>query len=407
MFLHWRPSARRSAGVAADEPGRSISSTTYADPDPLSRATSPAATARPRDRTVSSSASSVSTPRPITTPSPKKAAADACRPPLPTRACSCRKPRASCRTAAVRDSPPTRREFAVLRDWIAAGAPFGDPNAPHVVDSPDRPASRCSTPGRSNRSRVTARYTDGREVDVTALAKFQSNNDGDRDGRRVGPGADRRRARSGGRHGELRRRGRRVLRARAARDEAERRRRPPAEANFIDRLVNAKLARLNIAPSPRCDDAEFLRRVTLDLIGTLADGRRGPAFLADKSTDKRARWVDALLDRPEFADYWALKWSDLLRVDRQTLGHKAGPRLLRMDSRELRDEQAVRRSSPASAHGRRPAGRTARRGVLSRGARSRATRRAPSRRSSSACASRAPSVIIIRTIAGARPTTTA
>src|SRR5262249_29780891 len=94
------------------------------------------------------------------------------------------------------------------------------------------------------------------------------------------------------------------------------------ENNFIDKLVFQKLKKLNILPSETCGDADYLRRVYLDVIGTLptaADARR---FLADKRADRRARLVDELLKRPEFADYWALKWADLLRVDRQALGHK-------------------------------------------------------------------------------------
>ncbi|MCH8922459.1 MAG: DUF1549 domain-containing protein [Planctomycetes bacterium] len=79
---------------------------------------------------------------------------------------------------------------------------------------------------------------------------------------------------------------------------------------------------LNIVPSPLCDDADFMRRVYLDVIGTLPTAAEARAFLADRRGDRRARLVDALLARPEYADYWAMKWSDLLRVDRQALGHK-------------------------------------------------------------------------------------
>src|SRR5207247_10623923 len=70
------------------------------------------------------------------------------------------------------------------------------------------------------------------------------------------------------------------------------------------------------------DDAEYLRRVYLDVIGTLPTADEARRFLADKRPDRRARLVDELLERPEFADFWALQWADLLRVDRQTLGPK-------------------------------------------------------------------------------------
>ncbi|MBI1832995.1 MAG: DUF1549 domain-containing protein, partial [Planctomycetes bacterium] len=95
-----------------------------------------------------------------------------------------------------------------------------------------------------------------------------------------------------------------------------------SEHNFIDGHVIRKLKKLNIAPSDLCDDGDFLRRVYLDVIGTLPTAEQARRFLSDKRANKRELLVGELLERPEFADYWALKWSDLLRVDRQALGHK-------------------------------------------------------------------------------------
>jgi hypothetical protein len=94
------------------------------------------------------------------------------------------------------------------------------------------------------------------------------------------------------------------------------------ESNFIDRLVHAKLRKLHVLPSGPCDDATFLRRAFLDVIGTLPTAAEARRYLADRRADKRARLVEELLARPEFADYWALKWADLLRVDRSALGAK-------------------------------------------------------------------------------------
>src|SRR5262245_3522966 len=92
--------------------------------------------------------------------------------------------------------------------------------------------------------------------------------------------------------------------------------------NFIDGHVYRRLSQLNIAPAELCSDAEFLRRTSLDLIGTLPTAEEARKFLADTEPDKRTILVERLMERPEFADYWALKWSDLLRVERQSLGHK-------------------------------------------------------------------------------------
>ena len=93
-------------------------------------------------------------------------------------------------------------------------------------------------------------------------------------------------------------------------------------ANFIDEQVFAKLAKLRINPSNVCDDSTFVRRVHLDLLGLLPTADEARAFVADRAADKRARLIDSLLERPEFADWWALKWSDLLRIEEKTLDRK-------------------------------------------------------------------------------------
>lgn len=93
----------------------------------------------------------------------------------------------------------------------------------------------------------------------------------------------------------------------------------PPEANFVDTHVWNKLGRLGIPPSGPADDATFLRRVYLDTIGTLPTATEARLFLADAGQDKRSRLIDHLLERPEYADFWTLKWADILRVDRDTL----------------------------------------------------------------------------------------
>lgn len=82
----------------------------------------------------------------------------------------------------------------------------------------------------------------------------------------------------------------------------------------IDRLVFARLAQLAIQPAKLCSDAVFLRRAYLDVIGTLPTAEETRQFLADADANKKSALVERLLARPEFADYWALKWSDLLRI---------------------------------------------------------------------------------------------
>jgi len=88
----------------------------------------------------------------------------------------------------------------------------------------------------------------------------------------------------------------------------------PPGRDKIDQAVLARLAKLKIPPAKICTDAVFVRRVYLDVIGTLPTAAEARSFLADTSNDKRSALIERLLKRDEFADYWTNKWSDLLRV---------------------------------------------------------------------------------------------
>jgi hypothetical protein len=217
--------------------------------------------------------------------------------------------------------PRNSAEYQTIRDWIAAGLPYGNADDPKVTAVRVEPSERRLAMHGSQQLRVIARYSDGHEADVTAHARFQSNNDGlasvSANGL-VGAGdvpgdaavmasymsaVD-------------------VFPAVVPRAEPIVKWPDPPENNFIDGLVYRKLRKLNVLPSETCDDADYLRRVYLDVIGTLPTPAEARRFLDDKRPDRRARLVDELLDRPEYADYWALKWADLLRIERQALGHK-------------------------------------------------------------------------------------
>lgn len=88
---------------------------------------------------------------------------------------------------------------------------------------------------------------------------------------------------------------------------------PPVN-NYVDEHVYAKLQQLKFLPSETCTDEEFIRRVYLDVIGLLPTPEETARFLAEAAPDKRAKLINELLDRPEFARFWALKWGDLLRL---------------------------------------------------------------------------------------------
>lgn len=217
--------------------------------------------------------------------------------------------------------PRGSAEYDTVRAWITAGTPFGSSADPKVVSLRVEPRERQLAMKGQQQLRAVAKYSDGRELDVTAHARFQSNNDGlavvDANGLVTAGEAPGDVAVMASYMNQLD-----VFRALVPRSERIDPYPVQAENNFIDPLVLRKLQKLNVLPSGPADDAEFLRRVYLDVIGTLPTPAEARRFLDDQRADRRARLVDELLARPEYADYWALKWSDLLRVDRQALGHK-------------------------------------------------------------------------------------
>ncbi|HVS40478.1 MAG TPA: DUF1553 domain-containing protein [Gemmataceae bacterium] len=93
----------------------------------------------------------------------------------------------------------------------------------------------------------------------------------------------------------------------------------PPENNYVDHHVFAKLKMLSLPPSDLCTDQEFIRRATLDVCGVVPTKDEVRAFLADTAADKRAKLIDRLLDRPEYADFWTLKWSDIFRSNRKAI----------------------------------------------------------------------------------------
>jgi len=88
----------------------------------------------------------------------------------------------------------------------------------------------------------------------------------------------------------------------------------PGARGQIDKLIFSRLEQLGIQPANMCSDAVFVRRAYLDVIGTLPTSQEARTFLSDQDPNKRSNLIDRLLEREEFADYWAMKWSDLLRV---------------------------------------------------------------------------------------------
>ena len=216
---------------------------------------------------------------------------------------------------------PGSREHRILRRWITARA-ADDASAPAMVRLEVSPRDEfLVAPKKAVKITASAVFADGRRRDVTALACYEVSNVGVAE-----VAADGRVTRKN--DGET------TVLVRYLDQQAPVRiafvpNRPapgpgafPEPANFIDREVQAKLAKLRLAPSPLADDGVFLRRASLDLLGILPTADEARAFVADRSKDKRARLVDRMLERPEFAESWALKWADLLRLDERTLDRK-------------------------------------------------------------------------------------
>ena len=118
-----------------------------------------------------------------------------------------------------------------------------------------------------------------------------------------------------------------------------------APRNKVDEAVFGRLARLHLSPARPASDAVFLRRVYLDAIGTLPTAEEARAFLDDASPTKRSALIDRLLERDEFADYWAMKWGDVLRVKSEfpiNLWPNAVQAYHRVDPRRPARQHAVR-----------------------------------------------------------------
>ncbi|HUY34076.1 MAG TPA: DUF1549 and DUF1553 domain-containing protein [Pirellulales bacterium] len=203
-----------------------------------------------------------------------------------------------------------------LRRWLVEGAGFTGGDAPPIASVEVEPAEQALLAGESQQLRATAIDAAGARRCVTMEAGYESNAatiaDVDRRGLVV----------AGDLAGEaailVRYQGHvAVSRITIPRPGVQFAR--PPEANFIDKLVWDKLRRLGIVPSEPADDATFMRRVYLDVIGTLPAADEVRAFLADAAADKRAKLIDRVLAREEYADYWAMRWSDLLRVDRDRM----------------------------------------------------------------------------------------
>ena len=215
---------------------------------------------------------------------------------------------------------PGSREHQLLRQWLAEGAKYEKLDAGRAKKLEVLPGDvEIDLPGRNQQFLVIAHYADGATRDVTREAVFTSAN-GDvaevKDGlvKAVRRGEAPILIRYEGLYAAN------LVTVMGDRTGFEWTKVP--ENNFIDKHINAKLQKVKILPSELCTDAEFVRRVSLDLTGLPPKVERVRAFLSDTNSDKRNKLIDELIGSNDYVEYWANKWADLLQCNSENLGQK-------------------------------------------------------------------------------------
>jgi len=201
--------------------------------------------------------------------------------------------------------------YNLLARWIAQGAPWSGKSVPELVSIEVSPREQVLEKGGTIQLRAVAVFSDGTREDVTAEGSYDSA------GEAVASVDDGGKVQAAG-FGQTA-----IIASYLHRFDTVRIVVPQplpfpfpelAANNKIDELVHARLRKLGIPPSDLCPDQVFLRRVYLDMVGTLPAVEEVRRFLSDPDAQKRSKLIDELLDSEEFADYWALKWGDLFRV---------------------------------------------------------------------------------------------
>ncbi len=211
------------------------------------------------------------------------------------------------------DSP----EYQVLKDWIAQGARPAQVNDRKLVQLAVFPSEAILVaPVDHVQVQVIAHFSDGSTRDVTQQACYELSN--------LSASVDAEGVVTRQKFGEttlivryLHQQRPIALAFSDARPEF--RWTAPTENNFVDTHVFAKLKRLRINPSSLCDDNVFVRRAFVDATGRAPTADEAQSFVFNNRANKRAELIDDLLSRPEFADYWALKWADVLRAEEKVL----------------------------------------------------------------------------------------
>ena len=210
---------------------------------------------------------------------------------------------------------PDSDEYKLVRRWIASGTPWGEEKDPKVTKISVYPEHRVLPRQSKQQFAVYAHYTDGTVEDITRRAQYESNDT------EIATVEERGLVHTLNMSGEA------AVMARFQGMVAVFRATVPlgvkthdwnfAEKTIVDKFTSKKWKELGLVPSELCSDEQFIRRVTIDITGTLPTPKDVLAFVADPDAAKRDKLVDKLLDTPEYAFFFANKWADILRVKRR------------------------------------------------------------------------------------------
>lgn len=239
------------------------------------------------------------------------------------------------------------REYSTILAWLKAGRPGPDPKDAKITKLEVTPADKVFKLGEKLPLQAWATFTDGSRRDVTWLTKFDSNDAAVAGVNTAGEVSARRNGATAVRAAFLTEVA--VATVAVPFDTAVDSKRFEAANNLIDKPLFAKLKDLRIEPSDGCTDAEFVRRVFLDSIGTLPTPEEVTKYLADSDPKKREKLVDSLLSRPEFIDYWTLFLGDLLQNRKERDHDVRGTKGVRQFHEWLRKQVAANRPWDALA----------------------------------------------------------
>lgn len=224
------------------------------------------------------------------------------------------------------DSP----EYLILRKWIAGNTPGPMPNGPTVesisvktgsseANNSDYPLMFVDPNKKTEQIKVTATFSNGEVRDVTNFAIYETTKliaevDATGKVRFSNPGKTTVVIRYLGKRVAI---GMAMLKANDSFAWSN-----PNPANEIDSAIYSQLKKLRLNPSEKSTDSVFIRRLFLDVLGILPTPREAQQFVKSQDSQKRSKLIDEILQRPEYAERWALKWCDVLRVEEKVLDPK-------------------------------------------------------------------------------------